>query len=232
MTRQIKPLVHLELSNLFSLNLLRYTRNKNARRKAYLMASVYVFLILFVFLYTGSMSYGLILLGAGEAVPAYLITMASIFIFFFGTFTAGASLFRRNGYDILCSLPVSRTAIVASRFVRMYVENLVLTIVVMIPGLVVYAVTQQPNVSFYLTAVMGILTVPLLPVAAAALAGALVIGISSRMKHKSLVEAGLSIALVLGIFCLTPKLEGMEGNITPEMLMALSNKVQEALGAV
>lgn len=232
MTRQIKPLVHLELSNLFSLNLLRYTRNKNARRKAYLMASVYVFLILFVFLYTGSMSYGLILLGAGEAVPAYLITMASIFIFFFGTFTAGASLFRRNGYDILCSLPVSRTAIVASRFVRMYVENLVLTIVVMIPGLVVYAVAQQPDVSFYLTAVMGILTVPLLPVAAAALAGALVTGISSRMKHKSLVEAGLSIALVLGIFCLTPKLEGMEGNITPEMLMALSNKVQEALGAV
>ena len=232
MTRSIKPLVRLELSNMFSLNVLRHTRDKKARRKAYLMAGIYGFLILLVFLYMGAMSYGLILLGAGEAVPAYLITFASILIFFFGTFTAGASLFRRNGYDILCSLPVSRTAIVASRFTRMYAENLALTLVIMLPGLGVYAVIQQPNVGFYPAAVIGIFSVPLLPVAAAALAGAVVTGISSRMKHKSLVEAVLSIALVLGVFALTPKLEAMEGNITPQMLTELSGKVQEALGTV
>lgn len=232
MTRQIKPLVRLELSNIFSLNVLRHTRDPKARRKACLMAGIYGLLILLVFFYMGAMSYGLILLGAGDAVPAYLISMASIVIFFFGTFTAGASLFRRNGYDILCSLPVSRTAIVVSRFLRMYAENLAMTLVVMIPGLGVYAVLQQPEICFYLTAVMGIFIVPLLPVAAAALAGALVTGISSRMKHKSLMEAGLSIALVLGIFCLTPKLEGLEGSITPEMLTALSDKVQQALGTV
>lgn len=232
MTRQIKPLVRLELSNLFSVNVLRHTRDPKARRKAYLMTGVYVFLILLVFFYVGSMSYGLILLGAGKAVPVYLITLASIFIFLFGTFTAGGSLFRRNGYDILCSLPVSRSAIVVSRFVRMYVENLALTLLVMIPGLGVYGFLQQPGVGFYLISVLGIFTVPLLPVAAAALAGALVTGISSRMKHRSLVEAGLSIGLVLGVFCLSPTLEGIEDNITPEMLMDLSGKVQEALGAV
>lgn len=232
MTRKLNPLVRLELSNLFSLNVLRHTHDKKARRKAYLMAGIYGVLILLVFLYMGSMSYGLILLGAGEAVPSYLITFSSIFIFFFGTFTAGASLFRRNGYDILCSLPVSRTAIVASRFTRMYAENLALTLAIMIPGLGVYAVLRKPDAGFYLTAGMGIFTVPLLPVAAAALAGAVVTGISSRMKHKSLVEAGLSIGLVLGVFSLTPKLEGMEDNITPEMLMELSGKVQGVLGTV
>lgn len=232
MPRQIKTLIRLELSNIFSLNVLRHTKNPKEKRKAYLMAGVYGFLILLVFLYMGGMSYGLTLLGAGAVVPAYLIAIASIFIFFFGTFTAGASLFSRNGYDILCSLPVSRTAIAVSRFVRMYAENLVLTLAVMVPGMGVYAVLQQPNVGFYLTSVMGIFTVPLLPVAAAALVGALITGISSKMKHKSLVEAGLSILLVVGIFCLTPGLAGMEGNITPEMLTALSDKVLEALGTV
>lgn len=232
MTRQIKPLIRLELSNIFSLNVLRHTRDPKARRKAYLMAGIYVILILLAFSYVGSTAYGLILLGAGDAVPVSLITMASIFIFFFGTFTAGASLFRRNGYEILCSLPVSRSAIVISRFVRMYVENLALTLVIMIPGLGVYAVMQHPEGSFYLMAVIGIVTVPLLPVAAAALAGALVTGISSRMKHRSLVEAVLSIALVLGVLFLTPRLEAMEGEMTPEMLMALSGQVQETLEAV
>lgn len=232
MMRQINPLVRLELCNLFSLNVLRHTRDPKAKRKGYFMAGIYVFLILLVFFYMGSMAYGLILLGAGEAVPAYLITIASIFIFLFGTFTAGGNLFRRNGYDILCSLPVSRTAIVVSRFARMYAENLALTLAVMVPGLGVYAFLQRPGIVFYLTAAVGILAVPLLPVAAASLAGALVTGISSRMKHKSLVEAGLSIGLVLGIFALTPTLEGLEGNITPEMLTELAGKVQAALGAV
>lgn len=228
--RQIRTLVRLELSNVFSLNVLRHTKDPKAKRKAYLMAGIYGFLILLVFLYMGGMSYALVLLGAGAAVPAYLIAIASIFIFFFGTFTAGASLFSRNGYDILCSLPVSRAAIVASRFLRMYVENLALTLAVMVPGLGVYAVLQQPDIRFCLTSVMGILTVPLLPVSAAALIGVLVTGISSKMKHKSLVEAGLSILLVLGIFCLMPGLAGMESNITPEILTTLSGKVLEALG--
>lgn len=232
MIRQIKPLLRLELSNLFSLNVLRHTRDPKARRKAYLMAGLYVALVLLVFGYMGAMSWGLILLGAGDAVPAYLVCVASIFIFLFGTFTAGASLFRRNGYDILCALPVSRTAIVISRFVRMYAENLLLTLAVLVPGLGVYVFLLRPDAGFYPAAVVGILTVPLLPVAAAALVGALITGIASGMKHKGLAEAGLSIALVLGIFCMTPRLEAIEGNITPEMLMALSGKVSEVLGTV
>ena len=96
MTRRIDSLIRLELSNLFSLNVLRHTHDKKAKRKAYFMAGIYGLLILFVFFYMGAMSYGLILLGAEEAIPAYLITFSSIFIFFIGTFTAGASLFRRS----------------------------------------------------------------------------------------------------------------------------------------
>lgn len=232
MRRQIKTLIKLELSNIFSLNVLRHTKDPKARRKAYLMAGIYGFLILLVFLYMGGLSYGLIVLGAGAAVPAYLIAIASLLIFFFGTFTAGATLFRRSGYDILCSLPVSRRAIVVSRFVRMYAEDLALTLAVTVPGMGVCAALLRPGVGFYLAAVVGVLTVPMLPVAAAALAGALVTGISSRMKHKSLVEAGLCIALVLGIFCLMPGMAEMEGDIRPEMLAALSDTVLEVLGSV
>ena len=229
MTRQIKPLIRLELSNLFSVNVLRHTRDPKARRKGRLMAVIYGILILILCFYMGAMSYGLVALGAAAAVPAYLIAVASIFIFFFGTFTAGGTLFRRSGYDIICSLPVSRSAIVVSRFVRMYVENLVFTLVVMVPGLGVYAILRQPGAGFYLTVVMSIPAVPLLPVAAAALAGALVTGISSRMKHKSLVEAALSILVVLGVFCLMPGTE-MEGDVSPEAVAAMVGKVQDLIG--
>lgn len=230
MPGQIKTLIKLEFTNIFSRNVLRHTKDPKAKRKARLMTGVYGFLILVVFLYMGGLSYGLILLGAGDTVPAYLIAIASLLIFFFGIFTAGASLFRKDGYDILCSLPVSQAAIVISRFARMYAEALALTLAVMVPGLGVSAWMLRPGIGFYLAAVTGTLAVPLLPVAAAALVGAAVAGISSRMKHKSLVEAALSILLVLGIFCLMPWLTGLEGNVTPEMLAALSATVLGVLG--
>lgn len=230
MLGQIKTLTRLELTNMFGWNVLRHTKDPKAKRKAYLMAGIYGFLVLVVFLYVGGLAYGLILLGAGDTVPAYLMAISSILIFFFGIFTAGASLFSPKGYDILCSLPVPQAAIAVSRFLRMYAEDLVLTLAVMVPGIGVYAVFQHPGAGFWLTAVPGILCVPLLPVAAASLAGAVVAGISSRMKHKSLAEAGLSIVLVLAVFAVMPGLTGAEEAVTPEMLAALSDTVLGVLG--
>ncbi len=114
-------------------------------------------------------------------------------------FKAGSVIFQKNFYEILCSLPVSQTAIVISRFLSMYVGNVLLAFAVMIPGMAVYAYFMQPGFSFYLLAIIGTLFIPLLPMTIATLFGALITAISSRMKHKSLVGAGLSVLLVLAI---------------------------------
>lgn len=232
MLRQIKPLVFQQLVNLFGLNVLRRTRDPKAKRRAWLMAAVWSALLVMVFCYMGGLSWGLVMLGAGDAVPAYLIAVSSILIFFFGSFTAGGALYSRDGYEILCSLPVSQWAVVVSRFVRMYVENLALTLGITVPGLAVYAVLTQPGWSFYLTALICLPAAPLVPTAAASLAGAAVAALSSRMKHKALAEAALSIVVVLAVFGLIPKLAGMEESLTPEMLLALADTVLDILGRI
>lgn len=230
MLRQIKTLAKLELRNLFGLNVLRYTKDPKARRRAVLLWAAWVLVIGIVALYVGGLSFGLILLGAEDVIPAYLIAISSIIIFFFGIFKAGSVIFCKNGYDILCSLPVSQTAVVVSRFLRMYAQDLALTLAVLLPGLAVYAWFLGPDVSFYAVSVIGLLIVPLAPIAAATLIGAAVTAISSRMKHKSLVEAGLSILIVLAVFAGSSRLTGMEGETTPEMLKEFSATVLSLLG--
>lgn len=229
MIRQIKTLTKLELCNLFNWNAYRFCKDKQARKKANLLLVVYGILIFMLLFYMGGLSYGLIYLRMAEVVPAYLITIASLLIFFFGIFKAGSILFKQNGYDILCSLPVSRSAIVVSRFLRMYVENLALAAVVLVPGFAVYAWMLHPNASFYFTGFMGMLFVPLAPIAGAAFIGALVTGISSRMKHKSLVASGLCLLVVLGIMLGSSKLSSLEGNISTDMLKELSTTVSTLL---
>lgn len=230
MLKQISILTKLELCNIFGLNVLRHTKDKKAKRKAWLMAAVWMLVIVMVFFYVGGLSYGLIMLGAGDVIPAYLIAIASLVIFFFGVFKAGSVIFSKNSYDILCSLPVTQSAIVVSRFLRMYVENLILVLAVMIPGIAVYAWFEKPGGLFYLIGILGTLFVPMLPIAATTLIGALVTAIASRMKHKSVVEALLSVVLVLAILGFTSQLSGAEETLTKDMLKELSATVTGVLG--
>lgn len=222
MRTQIKHLTRVELCSLFGWNTFRFSKDPRAKRRFLLLAAVWAILMLILFAYVGGLVLSFIQLGLSEIVPTYLITISSLILFFFGIFKAGSLIFRQNGYDILCSLPVSQASIVASRFLRLYAEDLLLALAVMLPGMAVYGWMLRPQASFYLTGVLSILSLPLLPIAAATLLGALITGISSRLKHKSLASTGLSILLVMGIFLLSSRLSALEGQITPEMLQNLA----------
>ena len=140
---QIKILSKAELYNVFGLNVLRFSKDKRVKRRATLLLAVYCFLAVMIMFYVGSLSLGLCLLSLSEAVPAYLLAVASFFLFFLGIFKAGGVVFKKEGYDIISSLPVSQSAIVVSRFLRLYIEDLLFALAVLLPGLSVYAFFEK-----------------------------------------------------------------------------------------
>lgn len=230
MYSKIWTMIRLELCNLYGCNVLRFSRDKKSRKKAIVMAAAWVCVIAVIALYIGALSYGLVMAGMGEVIPAYLITLSSMMIFFFGMLKAGNVIFRKEGYDMLCSLPIHQTAIVVSRFVRMYVENLFLAVVMLLPGVTVYAWMEHPGAAFYLCSFLCIIAVPFLPVAGATLIGALVTAISARMRHKSIVTAVLSILAVLVVLAGTSKLSAMEGEPDLVQLAEMASVIFSMLG--
>lgn len=229
MFQQIKILTKLELCNIYQLNVFRFNKDaKNKRRMLGLMAA-WILVIAVLAFYVGGLSYGLVYLGLSDIVPTYLITISVLLLFFFDIFKAGSIIFAKNGLDALCSMPVSQTAIVVSRFLRIYVENLGFTLMVMLPGLAVYAWLIHPGISFYLLGIFVILIIPLLPVALSTLIGALITGFSSGMKHKSLVASALTLLMIVAIMFGSSRLTAMEDNITMDMLKELSSTVSVLL---
>lgn len=229
MFRQIKNLSKLQLCNLYGMNTFRFTKDKQVKRKTKILMVIWIIIIFMLISYVSGLTYGYIIMGLEEMSLAYLIGISSMIMLFLGIFKAGSVIFNKNGYDILCSLPVSQTAIVVSRFVRMYVENLLLALIVMIPGMIVYACLMKPDVIFYLAGIIVLIFLPFAPVTIATFIGAIITAISSRMKHKSLVEAGLSILLVLAVLIPTSRVSGLEGQITPEMIKELSGQALSIL---
>lgn len=170
-------------------------QSKDSRKKGGILALdfVYLFLGLFVVLYMTVMDTAFVSMKMTERVPIYNFAIGSLMILFFSIFKTGNVIFQMKGYDILMSLPVTQASIVISRFMSMYIPNLVLSMLVMIPSLTITGGMLNLGVSFYLYGVLGILVLPLLPITLATLIGALITGISARLKYKSLISAGLML---------------------------------------
>lgn len=197
MLKQTLHLSRVQLQNLFGINEMRYTKDKKKKGTFALLAVAYLLVILMVAGYIGSMTYAFHYLELGEIIPMYLYTIISLVMLILSFFKAGSVLFSMKSYDIMVSLPVNKSAILISRFVTMYVTNLLFALVVMLPGLAVHIYFAKPGLSFYLISIPVVLFAPLLPLTISSILGALIKGISSRMKRKSLVEILLTISLII-----------------------------------
>ncbi len=229
MWKQMKLLTKLELCNLYGLNVFRHTRDGKAKKKSIAMAVVFGLVFVMLMGYVCGLCYGLVMMGAAPIIPAYLIAIASVITLMLSIFKTGGVIFRRQGYDVLTSLPLSKWAVVCSRFLRLYVENLFAMLLVMLPGMVMYGIFVRPSVAFYGIGILVTMFTPLPTVAIASAIGALIAGIASRMKHKALVEAGLSVLLIIGVLFGTAKLPKSNDEITMEMLQNIADIATEAI---
>ena len=228
MWNQIKILTTVQLRNLWNINSVIYSKDKKKKQNYIMLGLVWIMLIIMGIFYAGAMAYSYISMGLANIVPIYMFAITSLIILFFSFFKAGSVIFDIKTYDMLTSLPVSKVSIVISRFLTMYVGNLVLSLITMIPGTIVYAYFINPSFSFYVISIIGTLLLPLLPITIATAVGAIITAISSRMKHKSLVSAALSMIVVVAIIIMSMQTSGVEG-ITEEMLKNLSMIITEQI---
>lgn len=225
MMSEIRTLLSLELRALYGINRFLHTKDPKEKKRSRGLAVVWVFLILMAFSYVGALVFGLCGLDLTAIVPAYLVMIASLLILIFNLFTAGKRIFEQKGYDILASLPVKSSSIVVSRFLAMYAANLVFAVVIMLPGAAVYGYCRHPHLGFYLTALIGTVLIPAIPLVISTLIGTLILAISSRMKSKNTVQTVLMVLLVVGIMLGSFSMEGVANNMTQEQFASLAQTI-------
>ncbi len=229
---KLLSLLLLELRGLYGLNKFRHCRDPREKNRYRIVLAACMLLLVMALAYVGGLVYGLCSLGLGAIVPAYLTAIGSALVFALGIFVAGNRIFGLGGYDLLASLPLKPGALVLSRFLSLYVEDLVWTLVIWLPGLAVYGVCQRPGPSLFLQAVPVILLLPAIPLVLATLAGSLVLGLSARMRHKSLVQTGLLVLLVVGILVGSFSVGDAPEGLTPEAFAALAQTIGSLLGQI
>lgn len=197
MLRQIKLLTGLQLCNLFGLNELRHAKDKKTKLKYIGMACLWAFVILVLIGYIAGFSYGIAEAGAEEVIPMLLYTLVSIVMLVFTFLKAGSVLFSMKTYEMLISMPFYKVSIVVSRFINMYATNLMLGVLVMLPGCVVYVIYEEPGITFYAVTAIALIFLPLLPLTLASIGGAIITALASKVRHKGIGEAVFMMLFVV-----------------------------------
>lgn len=232
MIRQIKLLTKLQICNLFGVNEVRFTKDKKKKARFWGLSVIWAILLVCLLSYVAGMSFVLVKLEAARLIPMVLSAITCVIVFVFTFLKTGKAIFQQKAFEQQIVLPVSKTAIIVSRFLTMYVTNLLFTGMVMGTGGVVYACLVQPNISFYIYGVVCAMLLPLLPITVATMIGVIITAISCRMKHRSLVETALTMLFVGGVIGAS-MFSSNTGQIAMEdILQSLARMLEQQIGGM
>ncbi len=223
MGRQIKLLMRLKLCNFCGINEYRFGKDPKKKRRFLMLTAVWMFLIVMMAGYIGLTIYGLCFMKMGELVPKVTAVAIAVMTLFFSFFKAGSVIFDQKTYELQIALPISKTAIVVSRFLSMYVSNLLLSLGIMAMAMIIYGALEKPQISFYIYGIIGAFFLPILPLTIATILGAGITAISSGWRHKNLISTGLTLALVIGIFGGSTLLSSQDES---QLMQSLGNMAQ------
>ena len=163
MWKSIRLLTWLSLCNFLGLNEARFSKDPKKKNRLLAVAVAMLILGATLVLYVGAMTFGFIEMNLTEVIPIYLGVVISLITFVFMVFRAGPSLFSLKQFERLSVLPVKPAAIVISRFLTLYITDLVISVLSTAAVLVVCACNVTLSPWFYISMILGSFFLPLLP---------------------------------------------------------------------
>ena len=141
---------------------------------------------------------------------AALVLSISVLTIFEGIYKTSSLLFNCKDDQLLYSLPIKKSTILFLRMFKFYVFEVLFNSIFFIPVIIAY-IEYTPSITwtFYLTSVVMILTIPIIPVVISTILGFFTTNLSSKVKYKNAMQIITSIVLILGIMYASFKMDNV-----------------------
>lgn len=124
------------------------------------------------------------------------IMISTMITFFTSVYKAQGVLFSAKDYEMLVSLPIKQSVILASKMIQLLILNYLLVGLVLIPTSIVYFTRVNLSPVFFAYLIVAVIFVPLIPIVLASIIAFILSYISSKLRYKNLF-------LILGSFGVT-----------------------------
>lgn len=215
---KLYPLLKITVQNSSMVHKMFYGKDTKERGKARRMGILVIVVGLLIlglsFFYSWLMAQPLQQIGMLEVLLAVMLAAACIMMLITTIYKVNGLVFRFKDYDMLMSMPIPTNTIVMSRLLVLYFYNLLFTVIVMVPAWVIYAIYAAPSWGSYMYFVIGVILLPLVPVALSSIIGCIVGVVAAKMRHKNLMSIVLTLAFLLAIMALSFQFSyGMESTV-------------------
>ncbi len=218
-------IVKINILQTFNFRRNNTSKYKSERRKNGLktlgVIAIVGYIMWYVYYLISSLLPGFITMGKPLYVIAFLFVICSIYVFFFNIFRVKTILFDFKDYDLLMSLPLKRSSVIASKIVSLYIVNLIITLIIMLPGYVAYVTTVNlPNDFIFF---LLLLTIPIIPLLASIIMGIILAWITSFFKNKSIGSYIVNLSTIAIVLFISFRTSSLDENAMVNQSMNMIN---------
>ncbi|MFQ6862518.1 MAG: hypothetical protein ACLROI_04040 [Beduini sp.] len=196
-------LLKVNLLHLFNLNALLHVKNTKNKLKllgfAFTLFIAAAVICVYAYMYFYAMAPILFQTGTLDLLLGAMMAIASLIITFTSIYKVVGMIINCKDYDLLSALPISNKTIMISKWTMLYATNLIVTLLVMIPALVVYIQFISVPFTFYILYFLFAFLIPLIPLVIGCIIGIVIQYVSSFFRSKNLISIFLTFILVLAI---------------------------------
>lgn len=169
---------------------------------------------------------------AEELTPSHLtyivltifIMVTSLLTIIEGVYKSQGILFEARDNELLFSLPITQSKIFFIRIFKLITFQFLYNSLFMLPAIIVYAIYEKTNVSFYLISTVMLVLLPIIPTILGCIFGYIIKGLSAKFKARNIMQVLFTSLILLGIFYVSFNMQGMVANIVQN-----ANSIQEII---
>jgi len=227
MKGKYKYLLRMQLYNLFGINRLIHSRDKQEKQRSAIVGALGLTAIAILVVYTVKFSNSMAEAGLSKALPTLMVVVCSLATLTLTFVKSTGVLIGLKDYDMVMSMPVSTVSIVTSRITMLYLINLIIGFIAMLPSSIIYVVYEHPPIFSYLFLVGALFLTPIIPMIISLSLGVLIVAVSSHSRHKNVFSLVLSTAAVLMIVFASAKTQSMDEAQITNLGVAMAEAVNK-----
>ncbi len=207
-------LLKIQLLSLFGLNKALHTKDPKAKRKLMGMSVLFIFAFIYMFIMSYLYSYGMSItlapMGLVHLQLGMMMALSSFITFIFTVYKTEGVLYGFKDFDLIMSLPVSTTTVVSSRIAMLYLSNVFLIFLIMIPSGIVYVQLANPGFLYYPFFMLTLVLLPVIPSVLGALVSLLIKVVSAGSRYKNILSIVMTFVLVFTVIFFTQRLSTID----------------------
>ena len=191
--------------NLFKIN----SKNKNETTKRILPIFIAIACFISIWSYANIMMEPLVDLHVEFVLLTIFVLFTSIMTLVEGIYKSSSLLFNCKDDNLLLSLPIKKSTVLFIRIFKFYVFELLYNSLFLLPAMIVYIRYVSVDASFYISSLVALLVLPILPIVISCIIGGTISASSAKFKSKNLVQIILTTVFLLAILYVSYNLDGI-----------------------